>query len=76
MPVFDKTGIYKQTNYCTLIPSTHSPTLTQTNENPKGKIVTHKAKHHPSPNPADDIFKQMQMECRRGNEKDNRERMN
>lgn len=76
MPVSNKFRICQQINYCTLILSTHSLTLTQTNEKPNGKIVPHKTKHYPCPNPADDIFKQMQIECRRGNRRDNNERMN
>lgn len=70
-PSVSNWGLCKRTNDCTLTPSTHSLTLKLTN----GKIPS-PTRHHSWPNPADDMFKQMQKQCRRGNEKDNRERMN
>lgn len=77
MPVSDKFGICKRTEYCTLIPSTQSLNLTRTNENPNGKIVTHTKQNITLDQiPLMTFFEQMQTECRRGNEKDNSERTN
>lgn len=45
MRVSGKFWIRKQANNCTLMPSTHSVTLTQTSENPNGEIVANKTKH-------------------------------
>lgn len=76
MPVSDKFGICERAKYCTFIPSTQSLNLTRKNENPNGEIVTHTKQNITLDQiPADDIFKQMQIEFRRGNEMHNSERM-
>lgn len=64
------------TQYSTLIPSTHCLNLTQTNENLNGEIVTREAEQHHRANPCDNIFRQMHIKCRRGDEKHGSKRTN